>query len=309
MGKMELAKRVLMWTPDPGRVTQDSEHEVKMTGVYECEIIAQSEVAPGVIRALLMCPEIAREAVAGQFVNVQVTRTLDPLLRRPFSIHAVYPHEGVFSLLYVLVGRGTALFNKLQPGDKISAVGPVGRGFDLGDSENAEHVVVAGGCGAAPLHFLCDSLCNKWGCDKVTVLAGGRSHDAVLCEAEFRSHGVQVGISTDDGSYGYPGLVTNLLIEHLKKRRSELGDNHPIRVYSCGPHAMMKAVAKISADYNVDSCQVSLENNMACGIGVCMGCVQKIKGAVPGDESGRDWHHERVCKDGPVFNAEDIIWE
>lgn len=309
VGKIESARLVLLFELRSERVTQDCKPEVKMAGVYECEIIAQSEVAPGVMRALLTGPEIAQEAKAGQFVDVQVTRTLDPILRRPFSIHAVYPHEGVFSLLYVLVGRGTALLNKIQAGEKISVVGPVGRWFDLGNSSDAEHIIVAGGCGAAPLHFLCDSLCDKWNCEKIIVFTGGRSRDAVLCEAEFRSLGVQVSVSTDDGSYGRPGLVTNLLTEHLKQRRSELGEGHPIRIYSCGPHAMMRAVAQIAADYNVDSCQVSLENRMACGIGVCMGCVQKIKGAAPGDESGSNWHHERVCKDGPVFNAEDIVWE
>ena len=276
-----------------------------MKGVYDCEIIAQTEVAPGVIRALLTGREIAEEACAGQFVNVQVAKTTDPLLRRPFSIHAVYPDEGVFSLLYVMVGRGTALLNKVQPTEKVSVVGPLGRGFDLGNTPDAQHVVVAGGCGAAPLHFLCDALCDKWGCDNVIVLTGGRSRHAVLCEAEFRSHLVKVNVSTDDGTYGYHGYVTELLEKHLSERNVA----RPVRVYSCGPHGMMKEVARISSEASVGSCQVSLENNMSCGIGVCMGCVQKIKGAMAGDESGRDWHHERVCKDGPVFNAEDVIWE
>ena len=275
-----------------------------MKGVYDCEIIAQSEVSPGVVRTLLTGKEIAKQAQPGQFVNVQVSKMTDPLLRRPFSVHAAYPSEGVFSLLYVLVGRGTALLNKIQPGEKISVVGPLGRPFDLGDSPEAEHIVVAGGCGAAPLHFLCDALCGKWGCETITMLAGAQSKDAVLCETEFRSHGVEVGISTDDGSYGYTGLVTDLLREQLSQR-----DTQKVRVYSCGPHPMMKAVANICAEAKVSSCQVSLENNMACGIGVCMGCVQRLKGAAPGDDSGRDWHYERVCKDGPVFNAEDIIWE
>jgi dihydroorotate dehydrogenase electron transfer subunit len=125
-----------------------------------------------------------------------------------------------------------------------------------------------------------------------------------LCETEFRSHGVDVGVSTDDGSYGYEGFVTELLEDQLSKRDPKL-----VRVYSCGPHGMMREVARICEEADVTSCQVSLENNMACGIGVCMGCVQKIKGAMPGDESGNDWHRERVCKDGPVFNAEDIIWD
>lgn len=277
-----------------------------MKGLYECELISQEEVAPGVVRALLKGEEIARQSQPGQFVNVRVaSETTDPLLRRPFSVHAVYPEDGVYSLLYVLVGRGTAFLNKMRPGEKVSVVGPLGTFFDLGDSPDAEHVVVAGGCGAAPLHFLCDAICAKWGCEKVTVLAGAQTKGAVLCETEFRTHQVAVGISTDDGSYGYKGYVTDLLKDYLDHR----APGSKVRVYSCGPHPMLKRVADISKEAGVESCQVSLENNMACGVGVCMGCVQKIRGAAPGDESGRDWHFERVCKDGPVFNAEDVIWE
>ncbi|MCE5323495.1 dihydroorotate dehydrogenase electron transfer subunit [bacterium] len=279
-----------------------------MKGIYNCEVIAQSEVSPGVIRSLLRCPEIACQAQPGQFVNVQVSATTtDPLLRRPFSVHAVYPSEGLFSLLYVLVGKGTAMMTKITSGENISVVGPLGRGFDLGNSPDAQHILVAGGCGAAPLHFLSDRLCALWGCKNVKVLVGSRSKDAVLCEAEFISHGVEVEVSTDDGTYGHHGLVTELLKRHLDSSLSTL--HSPTRIYSCGPNAMMREVARIAHEAGVSSCQVSLENNMACGLGVCMGCVQKIKGAVPGDTSGTDWHRERVCKDGPVFNAEDIIWD
>ena len=156
-----------------------------MKGIYDCEIIAQTAVAPNVVRTLLTGPEIAREAQAGQFLNVQVARTTDPLLRRPFSVHAVYPDEGLYSLLYVMVGRGTHLLNQIQPGTKVSVVGPLGRPFDLGETPGARHVVVAGGCGAAPLHFLCDAVCRKWGCGTVNVLLGAQSKNIVLCEEEF----------------------------------------------------------------------------------------------------------------------------
>jgi len=300
-----------------------------MKGIYDCEIIEQTEVSPGVYRTLLTGEEIARQSQAGQFVNVQVSRTMDPLLRRPFSVHAVYPDQGRFSLLYVVVGRGTELLRHIPAGEKVSVVGPLGRGFDLGDSPDAEHVVVAGGCGAAPLHFLCDALCAKWGCDKITVLAGGRSKDAVLCETEFRAHGVEVGVATDDASYGYGGLVTELLEEHLRKgignREQGIGrEGSLVRVYSCGPHPMMREVARICRQAGVSNCQVSLENNMACGLGVCMGCVQKVSAhhecscqrdggniqySISNTQSCPAWHYERVCTDGPVFDAEDVIWE
>jgi dihydroorotate dehydrogenase electron transfer subunit len=290
-------------------------------------------MAPGVVRTLLKGPAIARDAQPGQFVNVQVAKTTDPLLRRPFSVYAVYPDEGVYAVLYVLRGRGTALLNRIPPGESVSVVGPLGRPFDLGDSPEAEHIVVAGGCGAAPLHFLCDALCRKWGCDRVTVLSGAQSKDAVICEAEFRAHGVDVGISTDDGTYGFHGLVTQLLEERLSGRNSQFPiPNSQFRVYSCGPHAMLREVARICREARVASCQVSLENNMACGIGVCTGCVQKCVGAKDSErdvsvcpqgqspesfaptpdrnpETPADWHFERVCTDGPVFEAEEIVWE
>lgn len=283
-----------------------------MKGVYECEILAQSEVGPNVVRTLLKGPEIARQAQPGQFVNVRVTPTTDPLLRRPFSIHATYPDEGVYSLLYVLRGKGTALLHKARPRDKISVVGPLGKPFDLGDSSEAEHIVVAGGCGAAPLHFLCDALCRKWGCKHVTVLAGAQSKDTILCEAEFKSYDVNVLISTDDGSYGCQGYVTDLLDAYLAERcsmSSQPGNSPLIRVYSCGPHDMLKEVARISREYKVSSCQVSLENVMACGIGVCMGCVQKVKDSGHGDDPAECFHYERVCTEGTVFEADNVVWE
>lgn len=283
-----------------------------MKGVYECEILAQSKIGPNVVRTLLKGPEIARQAQPGQFVNVRVAPTTDPLLRRPFSVHATYPDEGVYSLLYVLRGKGTALLHKAGLGDSVSVVGPLGKPFDLGDSPEAEHIVVAGGCGAAPLHFLCDALCRKWDRKQVTVLAGAQSKDAVLCEAEFKSYDVDVRISTDDGSYGYHGYVTDLLEAYLAERCSlslRSGNNPPIRVYSCGPQEMLKEVARISRKYGVSSCQVSLENVMACGVGVCMGCVQKVRDGDHSNGSENGFHYERVCTDGPVFEAEKVVWE
>ena len=220
-----------------------------MKAVYDCEIIDQTEVSPGVYRTRLTGPEIARESAAGQFVNVQVAKTTDPLLRRPFSVHAVYPSEGVFSLLYVVIGQGTELLRRAAAGEKISVVGPLGRGFDLGDEPRAEHVIVAGGCGAAPLHFLCDALCAKWGCEKVTVLAGAQSKDAVLCEAEFRAHGVEVGISTDDASYGYPGLVTQLLEKHLaqiQNPKSKMSESTPAGRTPCSKRSRESAAQRAS---------------------------------------------------------------
>jgi dihydroorotate dehydrogenase electron transfer subunit len=140
----------------------------------------------------------------------------------------------------------------------------------------------------------------------VTVLVGARSGDHVLCEREFREHGTGVEVSTDDGSYGHPGLVTDLLRVHLES----LGPDADVRVYSCGPTPMMKIVAQIAAEYGCH-CQVSLEKSMACGLGVCMGCVTKACDHSHEDHECKceDWKYKRVCTDGPVFNAKELVWE
>lgn len=265
--------------------------------VSDCEIVEQVEVSSGIFRSVLKEPNIAAASRPGQFVNVKTASGLDPLLRRPFSVHAVDPDKGTFSLLYDVVGRGTQLLKAMHKGDVVSVVGPLGSAFDIGDDPNAHHVLVAGGCGAAPIHFLSDYICRKHGCSNVTVLVGAKTGDSVLCYREFAAQGVEAQAATEDGSFGFHGLVTELLVSHLQAPEKT-------RVYSCGPMAMMKEVTRICRDMQVSCCQLSLETVMACGMGVCMGCV--IKTLSKGSDG---WTYSRVCTDGPVFNAEEIDWE
>jgi len=187
--------------------------------IASCEIIEQTQVAPHVFRSVLVEPTVAREARPGQFVNVRVCDCYDPLLRRPFSVHAVNPERGTFSLLYDVVGRGTTLLMAMHQGDRVSIVGPLGRPFDAGNDPEARHILVAGGCGAAPIHFLSDWICRQHGCEKVTVLVGAKTGEGILCEREFVAHGVSVEVATEDGSFGFRGLVTDL----LEARLSEVG--------------------------------------------------------------------------------------
>jgi len=270
----------------------------------DCEIIEQIEIAPHVFRSILVEPTIARVSKPGQFVNVRVSESFDPLLRRPFSVHAADPEAGTFSLLYDVIGRGTRILRDKKVGDKVNVVGPLGSFFELGDDPNDHHILVAGGCGAAPIHFLSDALCHKHGCDKVTVLVGAKTGTALLCQAEFVSHGVRVELATDDGSFGFKGLVTELLDSCLE---STLTREINTRVYSCGPMPMMREVARVCHERGIESCQVSLESAMACGLGVCMGCVTKA--CDHHEESCDDWRYSRVCTDGPVFDAKELVWE
>jgi len=265
-----------------------------MKGVYNCELVERKQMGPGALKFVLRSPEISKSVSPGQFVNVKVSKGSDPLLRRPFSIHWVDRQNGLFGILFVLVGRGTSILSDYKVGDSVDLIGPLGKGFDIGDDPDTRHLLVAGGCGAAPIHFLCQSICDKFGCGTANVLLGARNSDAVLCETEFGGYGVNVDIATDDGSYGFHGTVVDLL-------SNKLAEGGKVRVYSCGPNAMLRAVSNACETADVESCQISLENNMSCGFGVCLGCVQKIK-------VGDGWEHRCVCKDGPVFEANEVIW-
>ncbi len=277
-----------------------------MKGVYDCKVAAHTYEAPDVYRLILSCSEIACQAQPGQFVNVRVSSTTDPLLRRPFSIQAAHPDEGTFSLLYVVRGRATKLLAGVGPGETLSVVGPLGRPFNVDCPNDAVHILVAGGCGVAPLHFLCASLISRFGPDRVIVLAGAQTKESVLCEGDFRSLGANIRVCTDDGTYGTKGVVTDLLWDILSDTPSDVKSSR-VRVYACGPREMLREVARICREARVESCQVSLENFMACGLGVCLGCVQKLRRQTcPGTD---DWHYERVCTEGPVFEASEVIWD
>lgn len=271
--------------------------------ITDCEIIEQVEISSGIFRSVLKEQNIATVSRPGQFVNVQTAAGYDPLLRRPFSVHAVDPDKGTFSLLYDVVGRGTKLLKAMHKGDIVSVIGPLGSAFDIGDDPSVSHVLVAGGCGTAPIHFLSDYICRNHGCSNVTVLVGAKAGDGVLCYREFVAHGVNVEVATEDGSFGFHGLVTDLLASCLSDKFST---STGIRVYSCGPMAMMREVARICREMKVGCCQLSLETAMACGMGVCMGCAVKTRSV-----SGKDgeWTYSRACTEGPVFNAEELVWE
>jgi dihydroorotate dehydrogenase electron transfer subunit len=261
----------------------------------KAKIIANKNTAEDYWHCVLRAPEVARKAAAGQFVDIRLSDGGQPFLRRPFSIHGANGQD--IKILYEIVGKGTRIFSQAKPGEELDIVGPLGNGFDFGASKNQRvkvPVLVAGGMGAAPLVFLAEKL-KKAPISKSqtpVVLIGGRTKNHVLCENEFRRFGCNVKISTDDGSAGSKGRVTNLLENVLRK------NPHPenIMIYACGPKPMLKGVSTICDKFGTPA-QLSLEAHMACGIGACLGCaVNTIDG------------YKRVCKEGPVFRANQIIW-
>jgi dihydroorotate dehydrogenase electron transfer subunit len=244
-------------------------------------------------KLVLNLPEIARCARPGQFVMLRVANDYQPLLRRPFSIHSVNNgksghNRGQIEILYQVVGRGTEILSEKKPGEYLDVLGPLGNGFSILDSRYS--LLVGGGMGVAPLLFLAQEL-STVNRQLSTVLIGAKTKRALLSKKEFANLGLRVKISTDDGSAGFEGKATDLLKYLLSTLNSK-----PSTIYACGPKSMLKEIAIISKQYHIPA-QISLEEYMACGLGVCLGCMVKTK-------SG----YQAVCKEGPVFDSSRIIW-
>ncbi len=191
-----------------------------------------------------------------------------------------------------MVGPGTQILSEKKPGEKIDLLGPVGNSFSL-PSKDENAVVLAGGMGIAPLLYLINSLLTKKvNPEKITLFFGVKRKDEYLLINEIVSTGIRLHLATEDGSSGYKGMITELFIQELQSRRFKAKRT---KFYACGPNPMLKRISEISREFKLD-CQVSLENHMPCGIGACMGCVVKTSEG-----------YKRVCKDGPVFDAREVI--
>ena len=268
---------------------------------FKTTILSNQEVSPEYYRMKILAPGISDLAQPGQFVMFRSQATDEPLLRRPFGIFQTgtlpsdcdgLPDKEFVEILYKVVGRGTSIMRELHEGDRVELLGPLGRGFELAD-DGREQVLVGGGIGLVPLYMLASELVKR---SKVRLLIGGRSRKDVLMVTEFERLGVETYVSTDDGTLGEEGPVTQVLERKLNKFPEAA-------VYACGPMPMLEAVSRICQPRQV-ALQVSLEAFMACGVGACLGCV--VKGAGHSEQQPR---YLCTCKEGPVFRAEELDWE
>lgn len=250
------------------------------------EIIKNEKAAPSIFKMTIYSPYIADNAQPGQFINIKCSEGLTALLRRPISICRVDRARKEVEFLYQIKGTGTEYLSRKKPGDLVDVMGPLGKGFWKGESERI--AVVGGGIGIFPLLFLLE---EKQSVDKYTFL-GFRSIEFEVLKKEFKTASSEVMVSTDDGSLGYKGLVTDLLEEKLKEIRFDI-------IYTCGPTPMIKKVIDTANRHDIP-CQVSMEQRMGCGIGACLVCACKTK-------AGSGWEYSHVCKDGPVFWSNEVI--
>ncbi len=271
------------------------------------KVVANHQVAHETFQLTVDDPAMAASMLPGQFLMVRPPGGSDPLLGRPFALYEVERDDkGVptgISVVYTVVGKGTSALSRCRQGDELSIWGPLGHPFGLPPIEG-EVLFVAGGIGQTPFLAL-----GRWWLGRseyggiqvqqparsATLLYGIRSAEMAAGLSDFKAAGINVELATDDGSIGHHGYVTDLLRARLAR------NERPAKVVGCGPPAMLAALSKLVAEYDVP-CDLSLENHMACGFGVCFSCVAPIR------QSDGSTDLKRVCVEGPIFAAHDVVW-
>lgn len=253
----------------------------------EKAVVAEhADIGSGYRFLVLEAPVMAKTLVPGQFVHVRIPSLEETALRRPFSVFDA--EDGKVSVLYKTVGRGTKALNAVKPGDEISVLGPLGHGFPLKCDGTA--LLVGGGFGVAPLHFLAKRLAGE----KIVFVGGRTSNDLLALDKLAAIDGVSVRTATNDGSSGVKGLVTDPLDAAIAELNA---DGRKYELFACGPDPMLKAVAMRAVGNGMKG-WISMDRHMICGVGACYACVQKtVRG------------NSRCCIEGPVFAAKDLVWE
>lgn len=255
----------------------------------KAKLIKKIQLKDDLFQFDVQAEEMAKTAKPGQFLEIKVSDEIEPLLRRPISIYNADKENGVLSFIFQVKGKGTKILAKREEGEEIDLLGPLGYGtFNI--LENKRVAIIGGGIGTFPLQELAKNLKGK---SEVNVYLGFRSKDFVVLEKEFEKVSDRLVVTTDDGSYGISGFAINELKKDIEAGKIDY-------IYACGPLPMLKAVRELSINSNIP-CQISLEERMGCGIGVCLGCA--VKTAESTEENPQYLH---VCKNGPVFDAEKV---
>jgi dihydroorotate dehydrogenase electron transfer subunit len=226
----------------------------------------------------------------GQFVHVKLDNGSAVFFRRAFSVYDVDQKNKSLSVLFKIMGRGTSQLSKIEKGNCLSVMGPLGNGFRMPPKRKTA-ILAGGGIGMPPLYFLAKTLVkNRFDPDRIQFFYGGRTKDDLIGISALKKLGIKIIPSTDDGSFGRKGTVTDALSECLS------GDPEKYTIYACGPIGMLKAVDDLSSKLKISG-QLSLEAPMPCGIGICLGCVMPL----------RMGGYTRVCREGPVYDIGEVL--
>lgn len=252
------------------------------------EIISNENLKGDYFQVDFYAPKIAQNAKGGQFAHIQIKNMEAHIFRRPFSIYDA-TKDGTLSIVYKIVGHGTKVLSSLKAGSVCDILGPQGSAYSA-LTEQTYPIIVVGGYGSAATYMLAKESKTKG-----KLLIGAKTKDDLILFEKYQELGFDVEIATEDGSMGYKGLVTALLSPYL--------DRKDCMIYACGPNPMMYAVAKL-ARASLTECEVSVDHPMCCGVGACFACVVKVY-----NKQRDGWVYSRSCKEGPVFNANDLYIE
>ena len=254
------------------------------------ELVQKEQLKNNIFKFSVKAPEVVNNAKPGNFIEIRVSNQTEPFLRRPISIYNLDKENGILEFIFQVKGKGTKILANKEIGECIDIIGPLG--FGTFKYENYNNIaIIGGGIGVFPLYEL--SKCAKSENKTVNTYLGFRNEEYVVLEKEFKSVSNKLIITTDDGSYGKEGFAINFLKEDLEKQKVDC-------IYACGPLPMLRAIRTLSIEKAIP-CQISLEEKMGCGLGVCLGCA--VKTARSTKENPEYWH---VCKGGPVFQAKDV---
>ena len=262
------------------------------------QVRARYQLGEGCFKLVLSCPSIAQECKPGHFVHIQVNPYPVPLLRRAFSI---YDSDGkkTIAVVFKVVGQGTKMLSLKETHQEMDLLGPLGNNFAELKSDEIG-IMLAGGLGIVPVYYYAKELVKNDNGPKIYFLYGAKNKSELYCLPDTDRLKAKLFYSTDDGSYGFKGLLTQLLDEVISKEKLPLAK---IKVFACGPEPML---AKLS-DYAVEKnlfCQLSLEVGMPCGMGTCMGCVVKYQ-----KDKTEEISYKRVCWEGPIFRAGEVVFD
>ena len=261
-----------------------------MAELVLAELVKKEQLKDDVFHFSVKAPSIVKNSKPGHFIEIKVSDGTEPFLRRPISIHNLNREDGILEFIFQVKGKGTTILSKKEVGDKIDIVGPLGYGtFQYQDYQKLG--IIDGGIGIFPLYEL--AKCAKKDVKEVNTYLGFRSKEFVLLENKFKDISDNLTLTTDDGSYSEKGFA----IDYLKK---DIKDGKIDSIYACGPLPMLRAVKKLAEEKDIP-CQISLEEKMACGLGVCLGCAVKTSSST--NDAPQYMH---VCKAGPVFNCKDV---
>jgi dihydroorotate dehydrogenase electron transfer subunit len=264
-------------------------------------VMQNNEVSPGTFHMRLEAPFLSQNVHPGQFIMIKTSDMYDPLLRRPFSLCGA--DENGVDILFQVRGKGTDIMSGWEQGHEVSIIGPIGNCFNATKPMRYAYLI-AGGIGIAPLLFLRKLLKEKG--SPVKIFYGGKSEKDILPLEYFNLNDSDVFIATEDGSRGFQGFVTDLLLDYMNNNHQYDNSSY---MFGCGPVGMAKMLTQIASTYKA-VCQISLEEHMACGTGACLGCVVSSRsGLNSSKEDASSLEYKRVCVDGPVFQSDEIEWK